>query len=659
MQPKCFIDNCEQNRIRSERKRKWVSLLAGLREQGLYRNCGVTSKVQKLMQVGLDKRRATSNEKLNFIDDVEWETKTVSSAIKTFLRNLPEPLMTFDLHSQFINAAKMDSATRVSHIHYYVHQLPKTHFDMLRLVIEHLKKVADRSSDNLMTVGNLGVCFGPTLLRPKEETMAAIMDIKFCNVVVEVLIANCDLIFNTQPSNIDGVPCPPKPVHRNDSNVVAEGISSSPSAVPFLDVVPSSFHKQSSVSPSADKRFDSFVRSHLHSFHDKFHGSSSSSLPGVVAGGNRPRSIGNSTARQRPPHIYDRVATSFIDSQSDANLNSPPRLLPSYGKASTSAGASPVSPTASTVALSISQSAVASSTVPKSHHAMKRATNSQVSAGGNGRQRSAQYYHHQQQDTRTESSDSLNSVASGCSVDASPPLSSTRHQLSMDTGSALLSSREPRAAGGSASSASKAKMSASYAPAYNPFACESWNESARVNNDYMKLIRSLSVDAMDDFAIVIVDSSSNNKNKNKNLGYLGISSAFTATPNERLNGGSSSKKYSRNASSPATTGTAVSPHRSLNSTNSTNHACSQNVMMALSELRISPLFSYSHPLRSLQPSRRVKTLYSCTAGHDTELSFKPGQIITNVYESKEEGWLVGTLNGKTGLIPANYVEPLP
>ena len=30
-----------------------------------------------------------------------------------------------------------------------------------------------------------------------------------------------------------------------------------------------------------------------------------------------------------------------------------------------------------------------------------------------------------------------------------------------------------------------------------------------------------------------------------------------------------------------------------------------------------------------------------------------------VYESKEEGWLVGTLNGKTGLIPANYVEPLP
>ena len=30
-----------------------------------------------------------------------------------------------------------------------------------------------------MTVANLGVCFGPTLLRPREETLAAIMDIKY------------------------------------------------------------------------------------------------------------------------------------------------------------------------------------------------------------------------------------------------------------------------------------------------------------------------------------------------------------------------------------------------------------------------------------------------------------------------------------------------
>lgn len=54
---------------------------------------------------------------------------------------------------------------------------------MFRSVVAH-------SDKNLMTVSNLGVCFGPTLLRPEEETVAAIMDIKFCNIVVEILIEN-------------------------------------------------------------------------------------------------------------------------------------------------------------------------------------------------------------------------------------------------------------------------------------------------------------------------------------------------------------------------------------------------------------------------------------------------------------------------------------
>jgi hypothetical protein len=54
--------------------------------------------------------------------------------------------------------------------------------------------VAAKSDKNLMTVSNLGVCFGPTLLRPEEETVANILDIKFCNVVVEILIENYEKV---------------------------------------------------------------------------------------------------------------------------------------------------------------------------------------------------------------------------------------------------------------------------------------------------------------------------------------------------------------------------------------------------------------------------------------------------------------------------------
>lgn len=106
---------------------------------GIYRNCGVNSKVQRLLELALDKRK-NSLEELNFSDDTKWETKTISSAIKTYLRNLPEPLMTFDLHQRFVNAAKLnDVKDRVNHIHYYVYKLPESHKRMLELIIRHLR----------------------------------------------------------------------------------------------------------------------------------------------------------------------------------------------------------------------------------------------------------------------------------------------------------------------------------------------------------------------------------------------------------------------------------------------------------------------------------------------------------------------------------------
>lgn len=51
-------------------------------------------------------------------------------------------------------------------------------------------RVSTHSQKNLMTVSNLGVIFGPTLMRSQEETVAAMMNIKFQNIVVEILIEN-------------------------------------------------------------------------------------------------------------------------------------------------------------------------------------------------------------------------------------------------------------------------------------------------------------------------------------------------------------------------------------------------------------------------------------------------------------------------------------
>uniref|UniRef100_A0A8C1W2X0 Rho GTPase-activating protein 10 n=1 Tax=Cyprinus carpio TaxID=7962 RepID=A0A8C1W2X0_CYPCA len=161
---------------------KGVFIFTGINDQGLYRVVGVSSKVQKLL---IDEKSC----EIDLAASEDWDVKTITSALKLYLRSLPEPLMTYELYKEFIVPAK--SATpesRVQAIHCLVHKLPERNRLVLSLVTKHLAKVAANSKQNLMTVANLGVVFGPTLMRPQEETVAAIMDLKFQNIVVEILI---------------------------------------------------------------------------------------------------------------------------------------------------------------------------------------------------------------------------------------------------------------------------------------------------------------------------------------------------------------------------------------------------------------------------------------------------------------------------------------
>uniref|UniRef100_A0A672FUF8 Uncharacterized protein n=1 Tax=Salarias fasciatus TaxID=181472 RepID=A0A672FUF8_SALFA len=170
----------------------------GIDEQGLYRIVGVNSRVQKLLGLAMDPKTCADVE----LDNPEWEIKTITSAIKHYLRMLPAPLMTYQYQRSFIKAAKMDNPEdRVTEIHALVHRLPEKNRQMLELLMKHLANVASHHQQNLMTIANLGVVFGPTLLRPQEETVAAIMDIKFQNIVVEILIEHHERIFRDAPNS--------------------------------------------------------------------------------------------------------------------------------------------------------------------------------------------------------------------------------------------------------------------------------------------------------------------------------------------------------------------------------------------------------------------------------------------------------------------------
>ena len=98
------------------------------------------------------------------------------------------------------NLSELDTyEDRVNEVNRLVSQLPEPNKRMLEVILEHLDNVSLKEGKNMMTVSNLGVCFGPTLLRAEEETVAAIMDIKFGNVVVEILIENWRQILRGEP----------------------------------------------------------------------------------------------------------------------------------------------------------------------------------------------------------------------------------------------------------------------------------------------------------------------------------------------------------------------------------------------------------------------------------------------------------------------------
>lgn len=136
----------------------------GLEEEGLYRVSGVGTKINKLLQMGLDAKK-TEQERFQFFTDEQYadvlESKTIASALKQYLRKLKEPIMTYRYFNGFLAAAKQEQhLQRISDVHALIHRLPKHHLEMLDIIIRHLKNVSGKSNKNKMSIFNLGVVFG-------------------------------------------------------------------------------------------------------------------------------------------------------------------------------------------------------------------------------------------------------------------------------------------------------------------------------------------------------------------------------------------------------------------------------------------------------------------------------------------------------------------
>ncbi|XP_071222611.1 rho GTPase-activating protein 15-like isoform X2 [Salvelinus alpinus] len=165
----------------------------GLETDGIYRVSGNLAVIQKL-------RFLVNHEKLN-LEQSEWEDiHVITGALKLFFRELPEPLVPYGFFTDILETVKMsDYLDKVDRLKSLVLSMPPPNQDTMRFMFSHLKRVMEHSDSNRMSTQNIGIVFGPTLMRPERDNVNMAINMVYQNQAVELILNEFDRIF--RPSN--------------------------------------------------------------------------------------------------------------------------------------------------------------------------------------------------------------------------------------------------------------------------------------------------------------------------------------------------------------------------------------------------------------------------------------------------------------------------
>uniref|UniRef100_A0AAY4EDB2 Rho GTPase activating protein 45 n=1 Tax=Denticeps clupeoides TaxID=299321 RepID=A0AAY4EDB2_9TELE len=194
-----------------------------LRMKGIYRVNGVKTRVEKLCQ-------AFENGK-ELVELSQSSPHDISNVLKLYLRQLPEPIMPFRLYNSLMGLAKeslhsegseggeagkgaelVDSGAdtdaevlaQVQRLKEHLVDLPKANITTLRYIVRHLHRVADFEQDNKMSPSNLGIVFGPSLMRPRPSgatvSLSSLVDYPYQARIVEMLVVFYMTIFPSDSS---------------------------------------------------------------------------------------------------------------------------------------------------------------------------------------------------------------------------------------------------------------------------------------------------------------------------------------------------------------------------------------------------------------------------------------------------------------------------
>ncbi|XP_043562163.1 rho GTPase-activating protein 1 isoform X1 [Chiloscyllium plagiosum] len=136
----------------------------GLNKEGIFRRSANMYLVKEVL------------EKYNNGVLVDFETYNdvhlAAVMLKTFLRELPEPLLTYNLYNKVVSLGKVPQNKQIEAIVEMIQFLPEDNYTVLHYLVEFLGEIADNSDLNKMTASNLALVFGPALLWAKDAAIS-------------------------------------------------------------------------------------------------------------------------------------------------------------------------------------------------------------------------------------------------------------------------------------------------------------------------------------------------------------------------------------------------------------------------------------------------------------------------------------------------------
>ncbi|XP_040039727.2 unconventional myosin-IXb isoform X4 [Gasterosteus aculeatus] len=157
--------------------------MQGLYTEGIYRKSGSANRMKELHQ-----RLETDPHRVCLED---YPIHTVTGLVKQWLRELPDPLMTFTHYSDFLHAVELPEKQEQLHAVYKeLDELPMANFNTLERLVFHLVRVCKEEGHNRMSPNSLAIVFAPCILRCPDnaDPLLSMKDVAKTTTCVEMII---------------------------------------------------------------------------------------------------------------------------------------------------------------------------------------------------------------------------------------------------------------------------------------------------------------------------------------------------------------------------------------------------------------------------------------------------------------------------------------